>query len=60
MEDSWLTKIVFLADLERCENNWSSKVKLLFDRLGLSQEFLDRCAVSLEEKLKKVNGKDLS
>ena len=48
MDDSRLTKCVFLNDVGKCKNNWASRVKLILDEVGYSNQFLLHQTVPLE------------
>ena len=49
MDDTRLTKIVFQSDVERCDNNWGARVKLLLEKLGHTHQFVHKQVVSLDD-----------
>ena len=48
MNDSRLTKKVFLHDLALCNSNWSSEIKQVFVGIGETRCFENRCAYSTQ------------
>ena len=53
MNDARLTKQMFLYDVHRCNNNWSSEVKSIFNSIDLGQIFDDLHVCDIEDVYKK-------
>lgn len=51
MNDARLTKSVFNADYELCNNNWSSRAKLLLQELNMTDSYMQQIYINLPNAL---------
>jgi hypothetical protein len=46
--DSRMNKLVFMMDLNKCRNNWSSDIKEIFIHFGIIEHFNNRTSITLD------------